>query len=428
MAEEHKFIFVDINVNNNKFWNIRLLDNGDVITEWGRVGYSGDSKTFPNAGESFMRSKIKEKTRKGYEPARTISDSETKTSSVSSYSLESVAKSQIKTNNPLVESLIVRLAKANIHQILQSTTMKYDTSKGTFSTPLGVVDQTAIDQARDLLISIGNHVDAQAWDNDTFKKDVNKYLMLVPQNIGMGKLDLRRKFPDMDAVVKQNSIIDSLEASLQMVLSSKNEEDSSGKEEVEEPPKLFDLRLDLVENGLEIDRIRKYYKSTMQSMHSCHHLDVKTIYEIEMPKMLEAFQNDGAKLSNIWELWHGTNIANLLSILRSGLTCSPPNTTTINGRLYGNGIYFSDQSTKSLNYAYGYWSGTRNENCFMLLSQVAMGNYYTPKGTHESLPKSGYDSTFAKGGLSGTLNNEQIVYRSSQVNIIRLVEFSPSGK
>jgi poly [ADP-ribose] polymerase len=213
-----------------------------------------------------------------------------------------------------------------------------------------------------------------------------------------------------------------------MVLSSKNEEDSSGKEEVEEPPKLFDLRLDLVENGLEIDRIRKYYKSTMQSMHSCHHLDVKTIYEIEMPKMLEAFQNDGAKLSNIWELWHGTNIANLLSILRSGLTCSPPNTTTINGRLYGNGIYFSDQSTKSLNYAYGYWSGTRNENCFMLLSQVAMGNYYTPKGTHESLPKSGYDSTFAKGGLSGTLNNEQIVYRSSQVNIIRLVEFSPSGK
>ena len=96
--------------------------------------------------------------------------------------------------------------------------------------------------------------------------------------------------------------------------------------------------------------------------------------------------------------------------------------------MFGNGVYFSDQSTKSLNYAYGYWDGKHENNCFMLLNDVAMGKSFTPSGPSSNLPKLGSDSTFAQVEKSGVLNNEMIVYKTSQINPKYLVEFSPSGK
>jgi poly [ADP-ribose] polymerase len=82
----------------------------------------------------------------------------------------------------------------------------------------------------------------------------------------------------------------------------------------------------------------------------------------------------------------------------------------VTGRLYGDGIYASDISTKALGYAYGYWSGRRDDNCFMFLLDMAMGDYYLPKRsnyTSTRYPASGYDSTFAKEG-TGIMNNEMI--------------------
>ena len=92
--------------------------------------------------------------------------------------------------------------------------------------------------------------------------------------------------------------------------------------------------------------------------------------------------------------------------------------------MYGDGAYFSDQSTKSLNYAYGYWdNSTRDDNCFMFLNQVAMGNIYYPRSPFRGLPPSGYDSTFAEAGKSGVINNEMIVYNTAQIKPTHLIEF-----
>lgn len=92
--------------------------------------------------------------------------------------------------------------------------------------------------------------------------------------------------------------------------------------------------------------------------------------------------------------------------------------------MFGNGVYFSDQSTKSLNYASGYWDGkAKDNNCFMFLSDVAMGKEFTPSSSSHNLPKPGYDSTYAVGGKSGVMNNEMIVYSLNQINLTYLVEF-----
>ena len=59
----------------------------------------------------------------------------------------------------------------------------------------------------------------------------------------------------------------------------------------------------------------------------------------------------------------------------------------------------------------------------MFLAQVAMGNHYTPNRPLSNIP-AGYDSCYAVGGQSGVMNNEMIVYRTSQADIRTLVEFS----
>ena len=96
-----------------------------------------------------------------------------------------------------------------------------------------------------------------------------------------------------------------------------------------------------------------------------------------------------------------------------------------NGRVGKPGLYFSDQSTKSLNYAQGYWGhGSTDNNCFMFNCSVAMGKYYVPSGPSSNLPKPGYDSTFAMANRSGVMNNEMIVYSVDRCNLDYLVEFS----
>ena len=60
----------------------------------------------------------------------------------------------------------------------------------------------------------------------------------------------------------------------------------------------------------------------------------------------------------------------------------------------------------------------------MFLADVAMGKYHIAGSGWGSYPKPGYDSTWAKGGQSGVINDEMIVYKLNQANLLYLVEFS----
>jgi poly [ADP-ribose] polymerase len=227
-------------------------------------------------------------------------------------------------------------------------------------------------------------------------------------------------------VQKQNGILDSLEASLQTVLTRAQEEKASQPEPA--LPKLFEAKLSLVEDAAEIARIQAKYRATRQGMHACQHLEVKRVFRVEIGSMQRAFAERAIEVGNVQEFWHGTRAGNLLSILKTGFVIPPASASYCTGRMFGNGVYFSDQSTKSLNYAYGYWGGgRRDENCYMLLCDVAMGRSYTPRSYTEKLPLAGYDSTFARAGDSGVANNEMIVYSTDQIDPRYLIEFGPAA-
>jgi poly [ADP-ribose] polymerase len=131
-------------------------------------------------------------------------------------------------------------------------------------------------------------------------------------------------------------------------------------------------------------------------------------------------------------LWHGTKSSNCLSILKAGMMIPPASSSHVCGRAYGNGLYFSDQSTKSIRYATGAWTGGgRTDRKFMFLVDVAMGKMHTPTSVAPGSsykPPQGHDSCFARAGVSGVQNNEMIVFSLTQANPVFLCEFTPYGK
>jgi poly [ADP-ribose] polymerase len=425
-----RYIKTDVNANNNKFWHITLFDDGTVETHWGRVGDTGQKKILYRGSqygaECFFENKCGEKTGKGYRQQQTLeANGKTEVKVNPNQNLAEVARQQLKTSCQVTMDLVAVLAKENVHHILSSTTMSYDATKGLFSTPLGIVTAGALRDARRLLAEIGQYVAVSDYDNQGLIMSLNDYMMLIPQNVGRQRPDPRRLYPDLAAIQRQNDLLDALDASLQQALTAQPAADSTV---VTATPQLFDATLTLVEDGNEIDRIRKKYKDTWQGQHGASVLAVKRVFMIEIAHMRRAFEEDGVKLDNLWELWHGSKKGNLLSILSKGFVIPPSNAAHCTGRMFGNGVYFSDQSTKSLNYAWGYWDGRQDDNCFMFLANVGMGKYYVPPHSMQSLPMKGYDSTYAQGGKSGVGNNEMIVYRTSQIDPVFLVEFSRGGR
>jgi poly [ADP-ribose] polymerase len=425
---EARYIKADVKQNNNKFWYITENDNATCVVQFGRVGGNGATKThaFPSQPHAmrFYESKCREKEgdRKGYRKLQVIdSVNGVSADSVANHKLEKIAAEQIQSDCPRTRELIRFLTQANVHNILSATTMQYDVDKGLFRTPCGIVTKAGIDQARQLLSQISDFVARRALRGKAYAQILNDYLMLIPQKVGR-QLDPQTLYPDLDAVHKQNAILDSLEASLQTALAKPEDEDEST------PTKLFEVKLHLVQRTKEIARIDQKYRATLQKMHACAHLNVRTVYEVEIASMACPFREKGRALGNVKELWHGTRASNLLSILKSGFVIPPSNAPFCTGRMFGNGVYFSDQSTKSLNYAYGYWGGgRRDDNCFMFLAEVALGKSYVPDSPGGRLPMPGFDSTFAQAGKSGVVNNEMIVYETSQINPRFLVEFAAAA-
>lgn len=425
IVESAVLTLTNISGNNNKFWKYAILDTNDVVFEWGRIGYSGDSMTKPfpsfSKAQSAAQTKMRSKEAKGYVKQDVIETGKAITVSPGA-NLESVAVSQISSNSSVVEELIKKLAKQNIHEILATTTMTYNVDTGLFSTPIGIVSAYSITEARKLIVSMSDFILNKKFDDSKYHEMLQKYLTYIPQNVGM-RLRADTLYTSDEDILKQNSILDSLEASLLMA----NTQPATPEVEVETPeiPKIFNLSINHVEDQSIIDRITKKFKSTLHRGHSSSSYKVFRVYEVVMPDTKTRFEPVAKNLGNVQEYWHGTQIANVLSILKQGLVIPRSNAPHVCGRMFGDGLYFSDQSTKSLNYATGYWhcGKGKGNNCFMFLADVAMGKSYTPSRASSNLPMRGYDSTYAIGGKSGVQNNEMIVYNVNQANLTYLVEF-----
>ena len=135
------------------------------------------------------------------------------------------------------------------------------------------------------------------------------------------------------------------------------------------------------------------------------------------------------KLKNVTELFHGTRSQNIVGIMTRGLLL--PNQSkrygaVLTGAMLGNGIYFADNSAKSLQYCRA-CPGRRG---FLFLASVALGKSkeYTDAQTHLNAPPPGYDSVTGVASVKTAtwgrlVHNEYVIYDPSQQKLDYMVEF-----
>jgi poly [ADP-ribose] polymerase len=416
VIKEWRGIKTDIRTNENKFWQGYLYSDGRVESHFGRVGDAGQRRELGH-GEALFEAKCREKAKKGYVEQKTLNGSGTITTApIAPKDLAQVAKSQIQSNSTVVERLIKKLADANVHAILESTTLSYNASTGAFATPLGIVTEDALQEARTLLTTIGDCVSREAYNDARLLPAVNRFFTLVPQDFGRRRQGVQNIFPDAKAVQERIDIIDRLETSLQMALSNASSPNKAMK-------RVFEAQVNLVEDSDEFFALNRKFKSSLNAKHVSANLKLRRAYSVEIASMKKAYETKSASINNVMELWHGTNTGNILSILKDGFKVQPPATAAITGKNFGNGIYFGIQSSKSLNYSFGYWSGTRHTTCHLFLCEVAVGRYQVPNGATSKRPDKGYNSYWAKPSVSGVVNDEIVIFDEAQINPRYLLEF-----
>jgi hypothetical protein len=137
--------------------------------------------------------------------------------------------------------------------------------------------------------------------------------------------------------------------------------------------------------------------------------------------------------SNTSLLIHGTRSVNVGGILRSTLKLPKQlSGVSINGAMFGGGIYFADDWRKSAGYTslkrayYASGSGAiQNRDAFMFLADVVLGQCYVPNGTKAFVePPAGFHSVLGKANVSGVANNEFITYYTESNSLRYLVEFT----
>jgi poly [ADP-ribose] polymerase len=420
-------VMTSVDGNNNKFWKGEVHDDGSFHAFNGRVGTKGQTQSpkyfgSTDSAERELNKKKREKIRKNYVEFDGITEGNTSDLSQSKVALEQTAMEQIRTKSDpkIIKELVANLVKKNIHSILKRTDLEYDDDTGLFKTALGFVTRDSIDKARKLISDIYPFIKAKDFNDKTVKSMLSEYLMLIPQKVG-SKLSVENVLPDTKSVKVQNSILDDLQSSIEQVEASALKKKDDKTPDIEK--NVFNAELSLVTDKKIIREVDNFYKNTIKTNHQCHNLRIKRVFEVAIDSMTEGYK-EGVKVGNVRKLWHGTRIGNVLSILKSGMIIPPSNVGHVTGRMFGNGLYFSDISTKSLNYSYGYWDGGSKDNtCMMFLCDVAMGKEFHPSRYSGNLPRPGFDSTFALGGKAGVMNNEMIVYNLEQAIPRYLVEF-----
>lgn len=429
IVKQYKMNYFDPAENSNKVWIGIAYDSGLFETQFGRVRdgkkLTVKQKQFSSQqqAERELEKKRNEKLRKGYKDTVVVgNDVQTTINNKSKHELSKIASEQIggAAEDSVTSDLIKYLAEVNIHHITHVTSIKYNSSSATFSTPLGTLTPDAVSQARDLLNEIKVFNEAKSFDDAARTKFVREYFQLVPKDFGV-------KIPPVSELLASDEQFETEVAVLEALESALDTDDSKPKQ------KFFQCKLIRVPHYTEEGRntfrqIRKLFEKTRNSKH--HPLTAKLklnrLYEVEIESMKANFEKKAREIGNIQQdLWHGTRASNLLSILKNGLIIPPANAAYCTGRMFGNGIYTSLQSTKALNYATNFWnqSGDLNQKTFMFLCEAALGKKLKPKMWSMSFPTKGYDSTWVEAGTAGVINHECIVYNTHQINLKYLAEF-----
>jgi poly [ADP-ribose] polymerase len=126
----------------------------------------------------------------------------------------------------------------------------------------------------------------------------------------------------------------------------------------------------------------------------------------------------------------------MIGITTKGLLIRPSGVIHA-GSMYGDGIYWATNSTKSINYCDvkgSYWAQGANQTAYLFLADVAYGNQQIAGGSYMYTKKNiaPNHSVWAKAGAGAVYNDELITYTATgpgqQHNIRYIIEFETQAR
>lgn len=425
MTQREMLIYVDTNGNNNKFYELTELPSGGVSVRYGRVGSDGTTRVYNGYGA--YESKKREKMRKGYVPFAGDAARATSAPTRGADAQKSVVKGLFVKDTSAAVALAAHLVSNNRHSISLGTGGKITVSDtGAVTTALGPVTNAQIIEAEALLAAIETKIPPASAASSA---DVSRYLTLIPQKISnLRNID---KWLTREWVREQRDLLDALRTAVTLNA-------PASTDDTVEPMKARHKLTEVAKSSKVFKDIEKRFRDSLNASHLAASYKPVRVWAVTDENAPEW---DTLMEDRKWHrtLWHGTTAGNVLSILRTGLICPPSSDSryATSGRMFGDGVYFSDQSTKSLNYAVGAWNrNTGTGNPMMFLADVAMGREYRTSAAdtassavrasrtgkdHKGRP---HTSLFVRAGTCGVRNNEMIVWDSPAIKITYLVEFA----
>jgi poly [ADP-ribose] polymerase len=422
--------FFDVRANSNKFYTIELHEcNGKyrIFTDYGRLGVTSkkevretDSKY---SAESEFDRILREKLKKGYvevELAQSTSGSEK-------------AKELIDTTQIKVDKKTTTTKKSNLEPVIQIFVKQIFEEAGQKlnhfvkgsaaqdgASPLGKLSVNQINKGRNILQEIAYLIDKTNSYSSILSLS-NEFYRHIPKSFGRYVSESRIVINNQEKLSNEMDMLKFYEDSLRLGSIIFDNTDIDKQYESLHS----DINV-LSPNNDKYKQLVNYITST-ESRHHDVHLHVKNIFTVNQhnaPKFDESVGNER-------ELFHGSRSANLPGILSSHLKLPGQlKGVYITGAMFGPGIYFADQSTKSSQYSCSRFGGTANgyNTAFMFIANVALGKIKEEQNSKYYLePPNGYDSVKGVEGRS-LLHNEYITYKENRQQLTHIIEFSSSRR
>jgi len=391
--------------NNNKFYEMRERDDQTFSVQFGRVGGTSSVATYP------MRQwdkKFREKIAKGYVD-QTYLFAEA-TTAVDASTIQDAA----------VRTFMGRLLELASQSIRQNYIVTAEQ-----------VTQKQVDSAQQLIDELTNQIKA-GLTVDAFNAQLLDLFKIIPRRMQRVTEHLLQELPQSeDAIQQLRDRLASEQDTLDIMRSQVELNQPDDLSSARQPDLLASMNLAVA--PVTDKRVLKLIKLMMGTDAD----KFEAAFQVSKHDTETAFNTFVANQTNqkTQLLWHGSRSENWISILKTGLVLRPAN-AIITGKMFGYGIYFADQFSKSLNYTSlhgSVWANGKQREGYLAIYEVHVGKQLevdTHESWHYQLDASRlktidatYDSVFAQRGVS-LLKNEFIVYNQAQCTIRYMVKIN----
>ncbi|KAB0389279.1 hypothetical protein E2I00_019030 [Balaenoptera physalus] len=356
--------------NNNKFYIIQLLEEGDCFICWNRWGHVDAQKDFEK--------KFRDKTKNSWAEQDHFVAHPSKYTLIEVQREDEAQEAMVKVDRGPVRTVVQQVQPCS----LDAATQKLITnifSKDVFKNAMAIMNlvEAALKAPADRGLSL--------------EELSSHFYTIIPHNFGhsqpppINSPELLQAKKDMLLVLADIELAQTLQAA---------PEETEKVEEVPHPLdrdyQLLKCQLQLLDPKAPEYKVIHTYLEKTGSKYSCPALQHS--WTVNREGEGDQFQPHD-KLGNRKLLWHGTKMAVVAAILTSGLRIMPHS-----GGRVGKGIYFASENSKSAGYVTGMSCGAHDIG-YMFLGEVALGREYHITIYEPSLkqPSPGFDSVIARG-------------------------------